>query len=257
MTRRSPRYLSANGPINPRTSAAAQDTRSATGGVNLAARQRGRAQLGPGLRRQPWLTRTGGTPPLRRGLDWLALSGLTGGLALAVLHGTWLWLVLALVSSGAWLVLRARARDNPSAPGLGLGAAELDAFDRLLAAVAGELTDAQRAALRQIKTLIVEIAGRSDATDAPFAFDDQLYAIACVRRYVPDSLSAFVAVPVALRGDPTLASGNCAEELLMQQLELLRSELQKRRLRAARGAVGPLLRQQRFLETQGKHDNAE
>ena len=255
MTRRSPRYLSANGPVNPRTAPTAQHTRGAVGASpDLVARQRCRAQLGPGLRRQPLPKRTGVAPTLRRALGRLALGVSIGSLALAALQGTCLWLLAAVAASGVGWVLRSGARATQASAGIGLDTRELDAFDRLLAAVAAELSDAQRTALRDIKTLIVEIAGQADAAAA---FDDQLYTTACVRRYVPDSLSAFVAVPAAMRADPTLASGGSADALLTQQLELLRAQLQKRRLRAARGTVAPLLRQQRFLETQGERGRAD
>lgn len=250
MTRRSPRYLSANGPINPRTAPAATDTRRAGAAPrSFAVRQRCRAQLGPGLRRQAALPPAAGRHSLRRALRWLASGVLIASASLAALQGTWPWLAAAIAAAGACLLLRLPPDADRDAAGVGLAAAELDAFDRLLAAAAGELSEAQRATLREIKSLIAEIAGGAGAADAACAFDDRLYAAACVRRYVPDSLSAFLRVPVALRCDRSLAGGDSAEALLTRQLALVRAELQRCRVRRARRSVGALLLQQRFLET--------
>ncbi len=84
--------------------------------------------------------------------------------------------------------------------------------------------------------------------DENFTQEDRMYVVECVRRYLPDSLQSYLMVPVGQR-DMALADGSQnATSLLLEQLQLLESELESRRSRLALSASEPLKRQQRFLQ---------
>lgn len=123
------------------------------------------------------------------------------------------------------------------------------AFDRALQPLSAELPPDLVQPLVEIKQLIVQI-GRHPAgggVDEHFRPEDRLYVNECLRRYLPDSLQAYLAVPAAQRALP-LADGQTAQSLLRGQLQLLQKELQVREAKLARSASEALLRQQRFLD---------
>jgi hypothetical protein len=237
--RRPPRYLSAHGPVSARTAAGPGRTPLARLAPNHAARHACRTQLGPGLRRQ---LRPVGTSrrTLRRWLGIAALLVAVGGLPLAAMLGAWTWLIAGAVMVGAWLAYRFKPRDVQHAPELGLTARELEAFDRRLADIAGDLTDAQRTTLRDIKVLIARLLTDRGTEDGPFAIENQVYATACVRRHVPELLAAYSAVPAALRSAPDVATNATASDLLTVRLARVHAELGTRWLHAARRATRAL-----------------
>jgi len=246
VNRRTTRYVSASGPIHPRVASGGTFRVDARGTANHAALHAARSQLGPGLRRQLHPARTPAANARQRFPSLLRLAPAASGLAIAALAGVWTPFVVGCVVSAAWFALRRRpdAADDPMSA-VDLGAPELDAFDRQLADAAGELTAPQRATLCEIKALIARLARERGGDDDTAAIEDQVYAAACVRRYVPELLAAFLAVPADARTALIPAANASALELLSQQLELLRCELEVRRLRSVRAATGVLVRQQR------------
>lgn len=126
----------------------------------------------------------------------------------------------------------------------------LQALDQALAQLAPEVPDAIAAQLTLLKQVIVRIArqGAGVGVDENFTMDDRLYLRECVRRYLPDTLQSYLAVPREQRDTP-LAEGHSAAQLLAGQLDLLRTELEKREARLGQSAAGALLRQQRFLQS--------
>lgn len=104
--------------------------------------------------------------------------------------------------------------------------------------------------LAEFKQLVARIARhpQSASTDEFFTVEDRLYVVECVRRYLPDSLQSYLAVPRSQRA-VALADGGSAESLLASQLDLLRSELEQREAKLARSAAEQLVRQQRFLQS--------
>jgi len=78
--------------------------------------------------------------------------------------------------------------------------------------------------------------------------------IEAIRRYIPDTLSAYLQVPPAQRALPGPLAAPSADQLLLTQLALLQSELEQRERLLHAGSVEPLLRQQRFLQAKAAGD---
>ncbi len=125
------------------------------------------------------------------------------------------------------------------------------AFDRALASMATEAPEAVVTALAGLKQQLVRTAQL--AASAPigehFTMDDKLYVIELVRRYVPDSIHAYLLVPKNQRSTQTLENGETAVSLLLMQIQLLCLELAKREQKLTKSSADNLLRQQRFLES--------
>jgi hypothetical protein len=103
--------------------------------------------------------------------------------------------------------------------------------------------------LADLKQSIVRI-GRNPAAAQPdehFTFEDRMYVVECVRRYLPDGLQAYLGVPKAQRLE-ALADGQTPHALLVAQLEMLRAGLAERETKLARSAAEALLQQERFLK---------
>jgi hypothetical protein len=125
--------------------------------------------------------------------------------------------------------------------------ASVEGFDRAVQQLAADLPADVAQALLEIKQLAVRMARHAGTPDEYFQLEDRLYCNECLRRYLPDSLQAWLAVPAGQRDAP-LAEGRSAQALLLQQLAQLRAEMEKREHKLARGAAEALLRQQRFLD---------
>ena len=113
------------------------------------------------------------------------------------------------------------------------------ALERLMALK----TSATRMALAVHRS---EIAGDGDGGD--FTVEDRLYVIEAIRRYIPDTLSAYLQVPPAQRALPSAPAAPSADQLLLTQLALLQSELAQREQLLHADSLEPLRRQQRFLQ---------
>lgn len=123
----------------------------------------------------------------------------------------------------------------------------LAAFDAALKQSVAELDEPCAARLLALKEAFQRIGGQEVVQDAHFTLDDRLYLRECLRRYVPDSLQAYLRVPVAQRQAPLPGNQPCAQAALLQQLGLLLHEVQLREQKIGHGAADQLLRQQRFL----------
>lgn len=170
-------------------------------------------------------------------LAWLQaapLIGVAGGGAIA----------------GGLLLLRAGRRPAPveqvQATPL-FDPASVDAFDRAVQELSADLPADVAQSLVQIKQRVLRMARHAGTPDEHFQLEDRLYLNECLRRYLPDSLQAWLAVPREQRDAP-LAEGKSAQALLVQQLAQLQAEMEKREQKLARGAAEALLRQQRFLD---------
>ena len=177
----------------------------------------------------------------------LALLGAIQSLTLLLVAG------IALAGCGAlgWKIVHSRAHtaSNSSAlPPALFDAASLGAFDAALEKAAAELDDDSAARLLAIKEAFKRIGRQGVVQDEHFTVEDRLYLRECLRRYVPDSVSAYLRVPVAQRGQQLLSDQPCAQIALCQQLDLLLQEILLRETKIGRSAAEQLLRQQRFLD---------
>jgi hypothetical protein len=279
---RSDRYASATQPINSRT-APAQGKQTASRAsatptvlppgfrdrmVRLAAQKR----LGPGLVQA--LARGAGPSPLSAGVVLMALGGTAAGVVaiLLGLRGALPEFAVATVVSlglfaGAW-VRRSRER-NPIGRArtgkLPLDEASLQALDTVCENVAPALQADAVAALRGIKASLVRMLPMLNAAevDGHFTRDDLSYTVELVRRYLPDTLEAYLRVPAAQRGQatdgqssdkaPDKSSGqSSADALLLAQLRLLQTELNQRETRLGQLRTGALEQQGRFLEAKSQ-----
>ena len=178
----------------------------------------------------------------------LALLGAIQSLTLLLLAG------IALAGCGAlgWKIVHSRssaASNASAAPAALFDPASLAAFDAALEKAAAELDDDSAARLLRIKEAFQRIAQQGAVQDEHFTVEDRLYLRECLRRYVPDSVSAYLRVPVAQRGQQLLSDQPCAQVALCQQLDLLLEEIRLRETKIGRSAAEQLLRQQRFLDS--------
>lgn len=180
----------------------------------------------------------------------VALLGAIQSLMLLVVVG----ITIAAGSAVGWKILHDKAN---AASRLGAGAmparlfdpASLAAFDTALEKAAAELDEANAARLLAIKEAFKRIGNQAASPDEHFTVDDRLYLRECLRRYVPDSVAAYLGVPVAQRGQQLLTDQPCAQVALRQQLDLLLDEIRLRETKIGRSAAEQLVRQQRFLDS--------
>lgn len=261
MTQPDPKYVASDRPVNRRTAGRQPLPPQPVSPVvqeRLAA-AKARSRLGPPLAEQ---VRLAGAAAARVPLDPVAVIGgfvaaaSTVGLFVAWLQASPLFAAAGGAGLLAGLVLAWHSRrpppaaSTPSAPFF--DDACLQALDRALELLAPEVPDAIAARLTALKQLIVRIARQGSAmVDENFTMDDRLYMNECVRRYLPDTLQSYLAVPREQRSVPML-EGQSAIELLESQLGLLRVELEKREARMARSAAEQMLKQQRFLKAKAE-----
>lgn len=256
------RYASAPGPINRRT---ALRENLASRPVNPLAKQRlqntrAKQLLGTSLSHQLGQTRF----HKRATTGQYALLGMAPITSLAGVWMLWPLASLAAILSGVFMlvlgfsaglwVLRARMRAhrvevaNHITPAF--DAQVLHQFDQVLEHLAAQVPDETLIRLSEIKAILVRIApllARGEVTEG-FTLDDRLYIIECLRRYLPDTLQAYLDVPTHLRITGPSEDRTPAQVLLNRQLDLLQSELLKREQQLDRCATGQLQQQQRFLQ---------
>lgn len=196
----------------------------------------------------------------------LALGGV--GLLLAWLQASWLLGAGSVVLAGvgvAWeLVARQRSAigkvaAQPLQPLF--DATALAKLDEVLHHLANEMSEAQLAALRHLADTLERMAPlmRRVGVTEQFTQEDHFYVTECVRRYLPDTLQAYLQVPRHSRAQaastaPTDA-GNAeltsADALLATQLALLQTELARREQALTSASTEALQKQQRFLQAKG------
>ncbi len=195
----------------------------------------------------------------------LALGGV--GLLLAGLQASWLLgagaLGLTGLAAGLWMVARRQSAATSLAeqPLLPLfDATALAKLDEVLHHLASEITEAQLAPLRGLADTLERMAPlmRRVGVNEQFTQEDHFYVTECVRRYLPDTLQAYLQVPRHSRSQPAPASLDAgsgpapsADELLATQLALLQTELGRREKALTSASTEALQKQQRFLKAKG------
>ncbi len=187
-------------------------------------------------------------------LGVLAACGAVVGLLGAIQSLAWVLVGGAVLAGcgalGGVIVQRktaAAAQASAAAPAW-FDPAALAAFDAALETAAAELDDDNAAQLLAIKAAFQRLAPQAGAPDEHFTVDDRLYLRECLRRYVPDSVTAYLRVPAAQRSEALLDGQPCAQSALRQQLDLLLQEILLREKKIGRSAAEQLLSQQRFLD---------
>jgi hypothetical protein len=200
-----------------------------------------------------------------------SVAGLIVGTALlpvAALSSGW-WLQAASVAAAAalygwaWHGIRreAQSRATPATHAAPLvDARTLADLDQVLDRVAPELPQAQLEALVALKDTLARLvlAARAVGASDAFTTEDRLYLHECVRRYIPDSLLAYLNVPAAHRDRPLgTDDGATATETLASQLALIQQALDEKEARSAAGAGEALLLQQRFLQAKARRERRD
>lgn len=274
----SPRFASSSGPVNRRT--VRQPVAQAPAPLAHASlRQRmaqvqTRRRLGrPLSERLAWPQQAGAVAagPWAgvfgdHGAVWVGLALALGGLGW--LLASWWWLAGAVVvlAGAGWVGRRAAGqragRDAAQAGALPLfDGAALARLDEALHHRASEMTEAQLAPLRTLADTLERMVPlmRRVGVNELFTQEDHFYVTECVRRYLPDTLQAYLQVPRHSRALPAEAATEgmaaaSADQLLAAQLALLQAELTRREQALARASTEALQRQQRFLQAKGARD---
>jgi hypothetical protein len=261
MTGRDGKVVVASRPVNRRTAAkpAAPMAIAASVKARLKA-QRARHQLGAPLAAQLSIGSTAqqavrksvlaGTVVGTAASVGLFLSWLQASVAMAAISATALAAGLVLIYMGRGHGRQSVTPESATSPLLNMDC--VAAFDRALEALDGTLSAELQQALIGLKSLFLRLAKHpaAAAQDEHFTSEDRFYVNECLRRYLPDSLQAYLAVPANERekGD---APHSTPLAIVMGQIALLTSELNAREAKLALSAKEALLRQERFL--QSKH----
>lgn len=145
----------------------------------------------------------------------------------------------------------------------------LSAFDRAIAAFYEEQHEPTnlkndlplQAKFDELKTLLQAIKAQfvrihqlvTNANDiGELSFDDRFYLNECLQRYLPDSLDSYLRVPAQARWTHTVQNEKTALDLLLNQLQLLHTEIDQREQLLTKNAAEQLVRQQRFLEMKSR-----
>ncbi len=254
------RYISADGPVNLRH-ARRQDMEQAPVSDEVLARvQRIHARhlLGapllaqlqaalPATQRPTHVVQIASAIGAAAGAVLLLLGAIQSVSTMAVVGSTLLAGCLAML---AWWARRRAAVRMPGAAAPLFDDETLGRFDAALDTASTELGERLCQQLLGLKGSLLRIATRaaSQATDEHFTLDDRMYLLECLRRYIPDSLEAYLRVPATQRRSAVAGQGENAEALLSRQFALLQSEVDRREEALGRSAAEGLRRQQRFLE---------
>lgn len=270
----SQRFASSSGPVNRRTVRQPLDV-SPPPQAHASLRQRmaqvqARHRLGQPLSQRLAVGGSnrlrGATPAASVGAAGaLALGGV--GLLLAGLQASWLLgaasVGLTGLAAGLWMVARRQSAATSLAaqPLLPLfDATALAKLDEVLHHLASEMTEAQLAPLRSLADTLERMAPlmRRAGVNEQFTQEDHFYVTECVRRYLPDTLQAYLQVPRHSRAQLAPASLDAgsgpapsADELLATQLALLQTELGRREKALTSASTEALQKQQRFLKAKG------
>jgi hypothetical protein len=255
-----PRYISADGPANPRHARRESLPPPPVSEEALARVQRMHARhlLGAPLQAQM----RAAAPAVRQTIHPVqigsAIGAAAGGVVL-LLGAIQSSLIVAvpgaalLVAGLATLAWSSRRTAAPRA----LGAVSplfddetMNRFDTALEQASAALDEPLCQQLLALKGSLVRIGTRAAtvATDEHFTLEHRMYLLECLRRYIPDSLEAYLRVPASQRHSTAEGQGDCAATLLSRQLSLLQDEVDRREEALGRSATEGLRRQQRFLE---------
>ena len=259
MTERDGKVVIASRPVNRRTASkpvapvAIADSVKARLKAQHARHQLGAplaAQLLTGSTAQQAVRKTvlAGTVVGAAAVIGLFLSWLQASVVMAAISATALAAGMVLIYMGGGHGRQSVTPESATSPLLDMDC--VAAFDRALEALDGTLSGELHQALIVLKSLFLRLAKHPalSAQDEHFTSEDSFYINECLRRYLPDSLQAYLAVPAQERekGSDPLATPLA---IVLGQIALLTSELRAREAKLALSAKEALLRQERFLRS--------
>jgi hypothetical protein len=158
------------------------------------------------------------------------------------------------IGAGIWAWRSGRHHGSTPATPPGFGKKQMARLDQVLEQVAPLVPANILERLLALKATLLRIAPLLSQAGAGEALmlDDHHFVVECVRRYLPDTLQAYLDIPATVRDAHTADAPSPAQESLGEQLDLLQAELGRREALLARGATERLQQQQRFLEAKQK-----
>ena len=162
-----------------------------------------------------------------------------------VIHDYWLPITFGLYAAGWLLTPSPRVVDLTLTQSLSIDALEAR-LDAIIARARPAVPDDLAARLDSIRTSIGEVLPKL-AGDVG-ASDDLYLVRETVLRYLPETLSNYLALPPLFRTTHALREGKTARELLADQLQVLDTQMREVVGNVARGDAEALLSNGRFLE---------
>ncbi len=255
------RFVFAARAVNRRTTRVPSEPAEAVANATQALRARkalSRHQLGPSL-----ASATRPAQQKQRRLPGAALALIVGAVMLIPIAlltpstglriGVGCAALLMLAGAARHIGRAAKASQAAETVGMAIDPELLASLDRLLDAASAELPAAVIASLLSMKASLVRVLQLMPDAKAGelFTMDDRLYVVECIRRYVPDTVEAYLRVPTANR-DFALEHGRSASQVFIDQLQLIQQALEHRERKGAMAAGDRLMQQQRFLEAKSK-----
>ena len=261
--KKSKNYAVSKGPVNRRTAPASPAAKPAVAQSVRARIQMARAKHRLGTPLAQRLTTSGQNPlheqrPTAIAIMQAIVATMSAtGLVLGLIQNSVLWMgtsAVPLVSTLIWVYLSHRAQhengDHTVLAVTDVVEAEdlkrLDAVLETMAAQASPITLDHLASLKEslARCMLLMTGGRADASPSN---EESLYIREAVRRYIPDSINSCLQVPQKNRSDLVIEGSKPALDLLHEQLEMIRGQLDQRENRLTQAAGEALMRQQRFL----------
>ncbi len=128
-------------------------------------------------------------------------------------------------------------------------AADLQRLDQAMESVAAQLPQSAIDQLAGLKESIAHCVAMMAQmpSGGGFVGEEQLYVREAVRRYIPDTLTAYLNVPQKDRASLVIDGSKPALDLLRDQLAMIQHQIEASETRLVQGAGEALMRQQRFL----------
>ncbi len=256
-------FAVSNGPVNRRLIAPADLPRDETAPIVRARLEAARARLRLGATLAERLSPLQHLHSATEALGTREIVAVVGaavsavGLTLGLIQGTMLVIGVSAFFTcvfGVAVYLAAKARRQAGGGAVAdtsdlvdvKDIALLDTAMEKLAATASQETIDRLSDLKTQISRCVALLASAEGKQVN-ADEDQMFIRACVRRYLPDSISGFLRVPQKDRETMPMDDGKTALDLLHDQIAMLKSQLQAKEERLTQMAGESLMQQQRFL----------
>lgn len=261
--KKSKNFVVASGPVNRRTAPPPDPAKARVAPVVRERIQQAQARRLLGTPLSQRLGGAGAGKNVAGGLTPVAIVQVVGatigacGIVLGVLQSSWVVGAggTAMVAAFAlWAFTGRRLRQDVANPSQAefadlVDVADLQRLDLAMESIAAQLPQGaidQLAALKESIARCVALMAQMPKAGA-FVGEEQLYVREAVRRYIPDSLSAYLSVPHKDRTSLVIDGSKPALDLLQDQLAMIQTQIEAGEARLVQGAGEALMRQQRFL----------